>query len=74
MATRAKVKFDRQIVAIARVVGARAIYTNDDQLAKHAKAAGIEAIAPDELPDPPNSPQLEFGLDPIEPEQSGDDD
>lgn len=70
----AKVKFDRQILAIARVVGAKAIYTNDGQLAKHAKAAGIDAIGPDDLPEPPVAPQLEMRLDPIEPEQPGEED
>lgn len=70
----AKVKFDRQIVAIARVLGAEKIYTNDDQLAKHAKAAGIEALGPDELPEPPVLPQLEMQLDPIEPEPTNDED
>ncbi len=70
----AKVKFDRQIVAIARVVGAKTIYTNDVQLAKHAIAAGLEAITTEDLPDPPVPPQFELPLDPIEPEQSGDDD
>lgn len=70
----AKVKFDRQIVAIARVVGAKAIYTNDDQLAKHAKTAAIEAIGPDDLPEPSVAPQLEMRLDPIEPEQQAEDD
>ena len=70
----AKVKFDRQIVAIARVVGAKAIYTNDDLLAKHARAVELDAIGLDDLPEPPVAPQLELGLDPIEPEQSGEDD
>lgn len=69
----AKVKFDRQIVAIARVVGASTIYTNDGQLVRHAKAAGIEAIDLAGLPDAPVIPQLELGLDPIEPESSEDD-
>lgn len=69
-----KVKFDRQIVAISRVVGARTIYTNDHQLAKHARAADLEAITLDELPEPPVPPQIEMQLDPIEPEQTGDDD
>lgn len=40
-ATWDKVKFDRQIVAIARAVGAKTIYTNDDQLARQAIAAGL---------------------------------
>lgn len=70
----AKVKFDRQIVAIARVVGAKVIYTNDGQLAKHAKAAGIVALGVDDLPAPPVTPQLEMRLDPIVPEQSVEDD
>lgn len=69
----AKVKFDRQIVAIARVVGASTIYTNDGQLAKHAKAAGLEVIDPEGLPEPPVTPQIEMRLDPIEPESPADD-
>lgn len=62
----AKVKFDRQIVAIARVAGAATIYTNDDQLARHARAIGIAAIKPQDLPEPPEMPQLEMQLDPDE--------
>ncbi len=73
-ATWAKVKFDRQIVAIARAVGATTIYTNDDQLSKHARAIGITAFKPDDLPEPPVSPQIELQLDPIAPEQPPDDD
>ena len=73
-ATWAKVKFDRQIVAIARAVGATTIYTNDDQLATHAWALGITALKPDELPEPPASPQIEMQLDPVEPEPPADDD
>ena len=69
----AKVKFDRQIVAIARVVGAKVIYTNDDQLGKHAKAAGIDAFRLNDLPAPASVPQIEMRLDPIEPEQPGED-
>lgn len=68
-----KVKFDRQIVAIARVLSASTIYTNDGRLAKHAKAAGIEAIALAGLPEPPAAPQLEMHLDPIEPEDPSSD-
>jgi predicted nucleic acid-binding protein len=67
-----KVKFDRQIVAIARVLGASTIYTNDGQLAQHAMAVGIEAIGLAGLPEPSVVPQLEMGLDPIEPEPSSD--
>lgn len=72
-ATWAKVKFDRQIVAIARVLGATSIYTNDAQLAAHARDVGMKAIRPEDLPDPPVPPQLEMPLDPIEREQLDDD-
>lgn len=73
-ATWAKVKFDRQIVAIARALGVTTIYTNDDQLAKHARAIAIAAFNIDELPEPPVSPQIEMELDPVAPEQPADDD
>ena len=73
-ATWDKVKFDRQIVAIAKAVGAKAIYTNDDQLARHARAAELEVKTPGDLPEPPVLPQLEMRLEPIEPEQSIEDD
>jgi predicted nucleic acid-binding protein len=61
-----KVKFDRQIIAIARVTGASTIYTNDDQLAKHAKEIGISSIKLDDLPLPAKLPQIEMKLDPPE--------
>lgn len=64
----AKVKFDRQIVAIARVVGATMIYTNDKQLTQQAKAAGITATSLEELPVPPVDPQLAMPLDPTDTE------
>jgi hypothetical protein len=67
-ANSAKIKFDRQIIAIALVVGASTVYTNDKQLAVHAKAAGIDAIDLPGLPEPQVVPQLEIPLDPIEPE------
>lgn len=70
----AKVKFDRQIVAIARVVGATTIYTNDSQLAVHAKDTGIQAITLDDLAEPPVVPQLEMQLEPIEAETTDLDD
>lgn len=73
-ATRAEVKFDRQIVAIARVVGAMTIYTDDVQLATHANAAGIDVIDLASLPEPPTSPQLSLELEPPEPELEKEDD
>lgn len=62
----AKVKFDRQIVAIARVAAATCIYTSDDQLARHAKAVGIDAIDRAGLPEASVVLQLEMGLAPLE--------
>jgi predicted nucleic acid-binding protein len=49
----AKVKFDRQIVAICKVRGVDAIYSNDEELRKSAERAGMTAKAIWDLPDPP---------------------
>lgn len=70
----AKVKFDRQIVAIARVAGARIIYSQDADVAKHAKEVGIEVQTLEELPDPPTSHQIELKLEPPEPKTDDDPD
>ena len=71
-----KIKFDRQIIAIARVTGASTIYTNDDQLALHANEIGISSIKLADLPEPPKLPQIEMKLDPpeakTEPEEEAD--
>jgi predicted nucleic acid-binding protein len=56
----AKVKFDRQIVAIARVAQATAIYTDDDNLAAMAKTVGIQPIGLAELALPPETAQGQF--------------
>jgi rRNA-processing protein FCF1 len=53
----AKVKFDRQIVAIARVVQASVIYTDDENLAATANAVGIPTMGLGDLPLPPESAQ-----------------
>jgi len=57
----AKVKFDRQIVAIAIVNGVQTIYSSDEDIAKYAKARGIAvtklwelALPPAEQPSLPN--------------------
>jgi rRNA-processing protein FCF1 len=51
--TWAELKFDKQIVAIAKVRKADIIYSNDRGLSKHAKACGINAVAVWDLPLPP---------------------
>jgi predicted nucleic acid-binding protein len=45
----AKVKFDRQIVAIARIEGAERIYSNDDDIERLGKKDGIDVIRLDKL-------------------------
>jgi predicted nucleic acid-binding protein len=49
----AKVKFDRQIIAIAKVEGAERIYSNDADIRRFGKAEGLEVIRLQDLPDPP---------------------
>ena len=49
----AKIKFDRQIIAIAKVHHARAIFSDDKNIRKFATANGVNPIAIWELPLPP---------------------
>jgi predicted nucleic acid-binding protein len=48
-----KIKFDRQIVAIAKVENAEVIYSDDEDMYRFAKKAGIKVIGVSELPLPP---------------------
>ena len=48
--SKAKIKFDCQIVAIAKANNITRIYTDDEQLTKRAKNLGIEVISSRELP------------------------
>jgi predicted nucleic acid-binding protein len=52
-----KVKFDRQIVAIAKVEGATVIYSNDDDIRRFSARDGLEVINLESLPSPPEKPQ-----------------
>ena len=47
-----KVKFDRQIVAIAKVNGADTIYSTDDDVARFGRAAEIKVESVWDLPEP----------------------
>lgn len=58
--SKAKVKFDRQIIAIAIVRGATAIYTGDKKLAATARLNGLRVIMTWELELAPVDPQLEL--------------
>jgi hypothetical protein len=71
-----KVKYDRQIVAIAKVHGATEIYSDDDGVAALGERAKIKVIRLADLPLPPEKAQLDFQLEPAtEPAEttSGDD-
>lgn len=57
-ATWAKIKFDRQIVAIAKVEGCDAIYSTDPDIAKHAKQVGMKCYSIADLPMPNPQPLL----------------
>lgn len=58
----AKVKFDHQIVAIAKVAGADAIYSDDQDIRRLAKTPGIPVLGVWDLPAPPEDPQGKLDL------------
>lgn len=58
--TWAKVKYDRQIVAIAKVHRAKVIYSDDDDIHKHAKAVDIEVLRLIDIPAPLETAQLKL--------------
>jgi hypothetical protein len=66
--TKAKIKFDRQILAIAMVRGAATIYTGDVSLAAKARLNGLNAVMTWELGLPPADPQLELSYEESEAE------
>ncbi len=55
-----KVKFDRQIVAIARARRATAICSDDTELSKHARRMTIQTVHSWDLPLPAEDPQLDI--------------
>jgi hypothetical protein len=59
----AKIKFDRQIIAIAKVARATAIYSDDADVRAIATAEDIAVIGLAELPVPPQSLQIELPLE-----------
>jgi hypothetical protein len=68
----AKIKFDRQIVAIAKVARATAIYSDDADVRSIATAEDIMVIGLAELPLPPVNPQTELQLGPPAQEEQTD--
>lgn len=55
--TKTKIKFDRQIVAIAKAEGARTVYSDDDDVIAYAKRAGLHAYRTADLGLPLEDPQ-----------------
>ena len=49
-----KVKYDRQIVAVAEVNGAQSIYSDDRKLCRLAQRIGMETTSSWQLPTPPS--------------------
>ena len=64
----AKIKFDRQIIAIAKVEGASTIYSDDGDIVRFSKNAGITVVRVCDLPLPPEAAQGSLPLD-----KTGDD-
>jgi hypothetical protein len=67
-ATKAKVKYDRQILGTALSIGATALYTDDNGLARKARQAGMEVRGIKDLPLPPVDSQIALDLPEPEPE------
>ena len=71
-ATRAKLKFDRQIIAIARVEGERTIYSDDGDMKTLAEGAELNVIQTSELAQP-NASQSELLFHVDSAQDDGDD-
>lgn len=56
-ASRTKVKFDRQIVAIGKVEGAHTIFSDDADVHAYAERCGLKALRTRDLELPPEDPQ-----------------
>jgi hypothetical protein len=61
---KAKVKFDHQIVAIAKVVGADTVYSDDDGVQRLSRRAGLACFGVWELPPRPVDPQGSMSFEP----------
>ncbi|MDT7041505.1 type II toxin-antitoxin system VapC family toxin [Candidatus Nitronereus thalassa] len=71
--TWAKIKYDRQIVAIAKVEGATTIYSDDENIDKFAKKKGINVIGLSALPLRPEEAQTDLFKDAQSEESSEED-
>ena len=57
-----KVKFDRQIIAIAKIAGSDAIFSDDSKLCDFSRSVGLPARSTWELPVPEQEANLFAGL------------
>jgi len=62
---RAKIKFDRQIVAIAQVAKVETIYSDDEDIFKYGAQASIKVIRSYELELDPDDRQHKLDLEPL---------
>jgi predicted nucleic acid-binding protein len=67
-----KIKFDRQIIAVARVMGCTRIFSNDPHFKTLVGMRGPEVVNFADLPEPPQDVQLKLQLD-VAPEQPSED-
>lgn len=67
-----KIKYDRQIAAIARVRQASAIFTDDKGLRNAASKIDLAVCGIEDLPLPPAKAQSELPFPPLEPEMSNE--
>lgn len=68
-----KVKFDRQIVAIAKICKVSTIYSDDGNLETFASAQGISVMTVGQLPLPPKEAQMDFAWDMVHEDDDQDD-
>lgn len=62
-ATRTKIKFDRQIVAIAKAEGAEAVYSDNSDVIGYAQRSKLKAYRTADLDLPPEDPQQAMKFD-----------
>jgi rRNA-processing protein FCF1 len=60
--SKAKVKFDRQIIAIAKASGAKTIYTGDKNLAARARENKLHVVMTTDLPLPPEEAKMKLDV------------
>ena len=60
--SKSKIKFDRQIVAIAKAEGAHTVYSDDKDVHSYASRAGLKAYRTVDLDLPPEDPQRHLEL------------